>query len=105
MEKEQIKMNYDDAKKKLRGSICPVITPFKEDGSIDEVAFKNLVNWQIESGSHWISVTGTSGEHSSLTIEERKRVMDMAKETIDRRVFFAPETGTTNHDETMELTK
>src|SRR5699024_5826023 len=54
---------------------------------------------------HGISVTGTSGEPSSLTIEERKRVMDLAKETIDGRVFFAPGTGSTNHDETMELTK
>lgn len=96
---------YEEAKQKLRGSICPVITPFKEDGSIDEETFKSLVNWQIESGSHGISVTGTSGEPSSLTIEERKRVMDLAKETIDERVFFAPGTGSTNHDETMELTK
>ena len=96
---------YDEAKKKLRGSICPVITPFKEDGSIDEETFKNLVDWQIESGSHGISVTGTSGEPSSLTVAERKRVMDLAKEAINGRVFFTPGTGSTNHDETMELTK
>lgn len=98
-------MNYEEEKKKLRGSICPVITPFKEDGSIDEVTFENLVNWQIESGTHGISVTGTSGEPSSLTITERKRVMSLAKEAINNRVFFAPGTGSTNHDETMELTK
>ncbi|WP_405103703.1 2,4-dihydroxyhept-2-ene-1,7-dioic acid aldolase [Oceanobacillus sp. FSL H7-0719] len=98
-------MNYEEIKKKLRGSICPVITPFKEDGSIDETAFKNLVNWQIESGSHGISVTGTSGEPSSLTIAERKSVMFLAKEAINGRVFFTPGTGSTNHDETIELTK
>jgi 4-hydroxy-tetrahydrodipicolinate synthase len=96
---------YEEAKKKLRGSICPVITPFTESGAIDEKAFTELINWQINSGSHGISVTGTSGEPSSLTIAERKRVMDLAKETIAGRVFFAPGTGSTNHDETMELTK
>lgn len=96
---------YSEAKKKLRGSICPVITPFKEDGSIDETTFKELVDWQIESGSHGISVTGTSGEPSSMTVEERKRVMDLAKEAIDGRVFFTPGTGSTNFDEAMELTK
>lgn len=96
---------YEEAKKKLRGSICPVVTPFTESGEIDEKAFVELINWQIESGSHGISVTGTSGEPSSLTIAERKRVMDLAMETIDGRVFFAPGTGSTNHDETMELTK
>src|SRR5690625_2048137 len=98
-------MPYSEAKQKLRGSICPVITPFKEDGSIDEETFKNLVDWQIKSGSHGISCTGTSGEPSSLTVEERKRVMDLAMEAIDGRVFFTPGTGSTNHDETMELTK
>jgi len=96
---------YEEAKKKLRGSICPVVTPFTESGEIDEKAFIELINWQIESGSHGISVTGTSGEPSSLTIAERKRVMDLAMETIGGRVFFAPGTGSTNHDETMELTK
>ena len=98
-------MIYDEAKKKLRGSICPVVTPFTESGAIDEDAFIELINWQIDSGSHGISVTGTSGEPSSLTIAERKRVMELAKETIAGRVFFAPGTGSTNHDETMELTK
>lgn len=98
-------MAYDEAKRKLRGSICPVVTPFTHDGEIDERAFIDLINWQIESGSHGISVTGTSGEPSSLTMDERKRVMDLAKETIDGRVFFAPGTGSTNHAETMELTK
>ena len=98
-------MAYEEAKKKLRGSICPVVTPFTESGAIDEKAFTELINWQIDSGSHGISVTGTSGEPSSLTIAERKRVMELAKETIDGRVFFAPGTGSTNHDETMELTK
>ena len=75
-------MAYEEAKKKLRGSICPVITPFTEDGAIDEKTFIELINWQIESGSHGISVTGTSGEPSSLTIAERKRVMTLAQETI-----------------------
>ncbi|BAQ11906.1 2,4-dihydroxyhept-2-ene-1,7-dioic acid aldolase [Bacillus sp. OxB-1] len=98
-------MAYEEARKKIRGSICPVITPFNEDGSIDEKTFVELVNWQIESGSHGISVTGTSGEPSSMTVEERKRIMKLAKDTIDGRVFFTPGTGSTNHDETMELTK
>lgn len=98
-------MIYDEAKKKLRGSICPVVTPFTDSGAIDEKAFVELINWQIDSGSHGISVTGTSGEPSSLTIAERKRVMELAKETIAGRVFFAPGTGSTNHDETIELTK
>lgn len=96
---------YEDERERLRGSISPVVTPFKEDGSIDEETFRSLINWHIESGSHGISVTGTSGEPSSLTIEERERVMEIAKETVNGRVPFVPGTGSTNHAETMRLTK
>lgn len=98
-------MAFEAEREKLKGSICPVITPFTEDGEIDEKTFVDLINWQIESGSHGISVTGTSGEPSSLTTEERKRIMKLASDTIDGRVPFTPGTGSTNHDETMELTK
>jgi 4-hydroxy-tetrahydrodipicolinate synthase len=96
---------YDEAKQRLRGSISPVITPFNEDGSIDFETFEKLVNWHIESGSHGISVTGTSGEPSSLTIEERVQVMETAAKVIDGRVPFIPGTGSTNHKEALYLTK
>ncbi len=62
---------FAEAKKKLRGSIAPIITPFDESGAIDFQTFENLIHWHIESGSHGISVTGTTGEPSSLKVEER----------------------------------
>ncbi len=96
---------YQEAKKRLRGSISPVITPFNEDGSIDFEAFENLINWHIESGSHGISVTGTTGEPSSLTVEERVQLMEFAAIVINGRVPFVPGTGSTNHKETLYLTK
>ncbi|GAJ39817.1 2,4-dihydroxyhept-2-ene-1,7-dioic acid aldolase [Saccharococcus caldoxylosilyticus] len=98
-------MTYEEVKQRLRGSITPVITPFDSEGNIDFETLKKLINWQIESGSHGISVTGTSGEPSSLTLEERKKVMETAKKAINGRVPFVPATGSTNHDETLELTK
>jgi 4-hydroxy-tetrahydrodipicolinate synthase len=98
-------MAYEEVKQRLRGSIAPVITPFDSEGNIDFETMKKLINWQIESGSHGISVTGTSGEPSSLTLEERKKVMETAKNTINGRVPFVPATGSTNHAETLELTK
>ncbi|MEK4028254.1 2,4-dihydroxyhept-2-ene-1,7-dioic acid aldolase [Pseudobacillus sp. FSL P4-0506] len=94
-----------EAKEKLKGSIAPVITPFKQDESLDLDTFKSLINWQIESGSHGISVTGTSGEPSSLTVEERELVMETAIQTINGRVPFAPGTGSVNFNEALRLTK
>jgi 4-hydroxy-tetrahydrodipicolinate synthase len=96
---------FEEAKKRLRGSIAPIITPFNEDGSIDFETLENLINWQIESGSHAISVTGTTGEPSSLTVEERVQVMERAAKVINGRVPFVPGTGSTNHAETLYLTK
>lgn len=96
---------YDEVKKKLRGSICPVITPFKANGEIDLKKQSELIEYQLENGTHGISVTGTSGEPSSLTTEERVKVMENAKQTINGRVPFVPATGSVNHDETMYLTK
>lgn len=96
---------YEDIKARLRGSICPVITPFKENGDLDLEKQAELIEYQLENGTHAISVTGTSGEPSSLTTEERVRVMENAIKAIDGRVPFAPGTGSVNHDETMYLTK
>src|SRR5688572_27328984 len=88
----------------FRGSIVPVVTPFK-DGHLDLEALGRLIEWQIASGSHGVSVTGTTGEPSSLTLDERKRVVTAAMEATNRRVPFIPGTGSTNHAETLELTR
>lgn len=89
---------------RLRGSIVPVPTPFR-DGRVDESALQNLINWQIENGAHGISVTGTTGEPSSLTQDERMRVHYVAKEVIAGRVPFMPGTGSNNFAEGVLYSK
>lgn len=96
---------FAEIKQRLRGSIAPVITPFDQEDKVDLVKMSELINWQIESGSHGISVTGTSGEPSSLTTEERIQVMENAIKTVNGRVPVVPATGSTNHQETLYLTK
>ncbi|WP_096438823.1 2,4-dihydroxyhept-2-ene-1,7-dioic acid aldolase [Alteribacter populi] len=98
-------MKYAEAKQRLRGSIAPIVTPFKQDHSMDLEKLKELIDWHVESGSHGISVTGTTGEPSSLTKEERIQVMETAVKAVDGRVPFVPGTGSTNHQETLDLTK
>jgi 4-hydroxy-tetrahydrodipicolinate synthase len=104
-EGEKTMSKFEQVKQKLRGSIAPIITPFNEDGSVDFETLESLINWHIESGSHGISVTGTTGEPSSLTIEERIQVIERAAKAINGRVPFVPGTGSTNHEETLYLTK
>lgn len=98
-------LNIQEVKQRLRGSVAPIVTPFDESGSIDFSTLESLINWHIESGSHGISVTGTTGEPSSLTLDERVQVMDTAAKAVNGRVPFVPGTGSTNHAETLYLTK
>lgn len=94
-----------EAKQRLRGSIAPVVTPFHEDESIDYESFKQLISWHIKSGTHGISVTGTTGEPGSLTADERVALMEAAAAEVNGRVPFVPGTGSVNHKETIYLTK
>ena len=89
---------------RLRGSIVPLVTPFHE-GRLDEDALRRLVEFQIRHGSHGISVLGTTGEPTSLTPDERERVMALAVEAADGRVPVLVGTGSTNHDETLRYTR
>jgi len=88
----------------LKGSIVPLVTPFKQ-GTIDEAALERLIERQIEAGSHGLSVGGTTGEPGTLSIEERKQVIAFASSVINGRVPFLPGTGTLRLDETLELTR
>jgi 4-hydroxy-tetrahydrodipicolinate synthase len=88
----------------LRGSIVPIVTPFK-NGAVDHEALARLIDWQIREGSHGISVTGTTGEPTSLTFEERQVVIRTAHEAVGGRVPFLPGTGSTNHAETLALSR
>lgn len=88
----------------LHGSIVPIVTPFK-NGEVDIDGLAKLIEWQIESGSHGISVTGTTGEPSSLSLDERKLVLKTAHGVVNGRVPFVPGTGSTNHAETLELSR
>jgi 4-hydroxy-tetrahydrodipicolinate synthase len=88
----------------IRGAITPLVTPFHPDGSLDLESVARLVDWQLEHGSHGISVGGSTGEPTSQTVEERISVMRAAAAAIDGRVPFLPGTGSARMDETLELT-
>ncbi len=71
--------------KQLKGSITALITPFR-DGSVDEAAFQDLVEWQIASGTHGLVPVGTTGESATLSDEEHERVVALCVEAARGRV-------------------
>ena len=88
----------------LRGSIAPVVTSFTAAGQLDLEGLRNLIAWQLESGSHGISLGGSTGEPSAQTLQERIAAMDLAAEQIADRVPFLPGTGSAMLEETLALT-
>lgn len=87
----------------IKGSIPPVITPFR-DGAVDYEAYAGLINFQVSEGSHGILVNGTTAEPSTLTTEERNRLVDVAIETVSGRVPVVAATGSQSLAETEQLT-
>lgn len=83
----------------VRGCGTALVTPFHQDGSLDEQALRNLVAWQIESGIDFLVPCGTTGETPTLSHEEWLRVIDITIEVVAGRVpIVAGATSNSTHD-------
>jgi 4-hydroxy-tetrahydrodipicolinate synthase len=88
----------------LRGSFPPIVTPFRE-GKVDFACFETLLERQIEEGSHGLLINGTSSEPSTLTLEERNQLVELAVRLVAGRVPVCAATGSQSHAETVVLTE
>jgi 4-hydroxy-tetrahydrodipicolinate synthase len=83
----------------LRGCGTALVTPFHQDGSLDEPALRNLISWQIESGIDFLVPCGTTGETPTLSHDEWLRVIDLTIEVAAGRVpIVAGATSNSTHD-------
>lgn len=83
----------------LRGCGTALVTPFRQDGSIDEPALRNLVAWQVESGIDFLVPCGTTGETPTLSHDEWLQVIDVTVEVVAGRVpIMAGATSNSTHD-------
>jgi 4-hydroxy-tetrahydrodipicolinate synthase len=83
----------------LRGCGTALVTPFHQDGSIDDAALRDLVGWQVESGIDFLVPCGTTGETPTLTHDEWLHVIDATIEVVAGRVpIVAGATSNSTHD-------
>jgi len=83
----------------LRGCGTALVTPFHQDGSIDDAALRNLVAWQVESGIDFLVPCGTTGETPTLNHDEWLHVIDTTVEVVATRVpIVAGATSNSTHD-------
>jgi len=97
-------MKFRSDPSRIKGSIAPVVTPFDDSLSVDLAALEQLIRWQLDNGTHGISVLGSTGEPSVQTLDERRDVLRTAAHVVNDRVPFFPGTGSGRLDETLELT-
>src|SRR6188508_3612542 len=90
------------AKTNFRGSYTALVTPFK-NGSIDEAAFRGLVSWQIEQGSHGLVPVGTTGESPTLSHDEHHRVVELCLDEAKGRVPVIAGAGSNSTREAVDL--
>jgi 4-hydroxy-tetrahydrodipicolinate synthase len=88
----------------FRGSFTALITPFR-GGSVDEEAFRRLVEWQIAEGTHGLVPVGTTGESPTLSHEEHKRVVELCVEVAGKRVPVIAGAGSNSTEEAIDFTR
>ena len=91
-------------KTSFRGSFTALVTPFS-NGSLDEKAFRGLVDWQIAEGTNGLVPVGTTGESPTLSHEEHRRVVEWCIEQAKGRVPVIAGSGSNSTREAIELSQ
>ncbi len=87
----------------FKGVGTALVTPFREDGSLDEGALKQFVDWQITEGVNFLVPCGTTGENPTLTAEEHRRVVELTVQTANGRVPVLAGAGSNATPRAVEL--
>lgn len=90
---------------KFEGTYVAMITPFTEDGQIDEEGFRYNINDLIEKGVTGLVGAGTTGESATLSHEEHQKVIEILVDEVDGRVETVAGTGSNATSEALSLTK
>ena len=89
----------------FEGTAVAMVTPFNNDGSIDETGFRENINWLIDKGVDGLLGVGTTGESATLSHEEHERIIDILIDEVDGRVTTFAGTGSNATSEALNLTK
>ena len=87
--------------KKLIGTGVALVTPFKEDFSIDFDSLSNLINHLIDNGVDYMVVMGTTGESATLSLDEQQLIINYVKKIINNRVPIVVGIGGNNTTEVV----
>ena len=89
----------------MKGIFTALLTPFKDDYSINEASLKKLVEFNLEKGINGFYVGGSTGEGLIMTTEERKEVFRIVKEAAGDKVPLIAHCGSISTDEAISMAK
>ncbi|HVG23051.1 MAG TPA: 4-hydroxy-tetrahydrodipicolinate synthase [Thermoanaerobaculia bacterium] len=87
----------------FRGVGTALITPFRDDGALDEEALQQFVDWQITEGVNFLVPCGTTGENPALTADEHRRVVELTVKAATGRVPVLAGAGSNSTPRAVEL--
>ncbi len=87
-----------------QGSYVALVTPMTNNGDIDIPSLRSLLQFHLESGTDGLCILGTTGEAAVLTMQERKRVLDVAVEEVKGKIPILVGTGTIDPEHVKEQT-
>ncbi|HUW99060.1 MAG TPA: 4-hydroxy-tetrahydrodipicolinate synthase [Acidiferrobacter sp.] len=89
----------------FRGSLVAIVTPMRADGAVDFAALNRLLDFHLSQGTHGVVATGTTGEASTLGVEEHVAVVAHVVEYIAGRIPVIAGTGANATAEAIVLTQ
>ena len=87
------------------GSMVAIVTPFQADGRFDEECYRQLIEFQLESGTDVVVPCGTTGESATLDFEEHEYVIKVCIDQVKGRVPVIAGTGANNTAEAIHLSQ
>jgi 4-hydroxy-tetrahydrodipicolinate synthase len=88
----------------IKGSIVAIVTPMREDGSLDLDSYRRLIDWHIAEGTSGIVAVGTTGESPTVDVDEHCELIRVAVEQCAGRLPVIAGTGGNSTREAIELT-
>jgi 4-hydroxy-tetrahydrodipicolinate synthase len=89
----------------LTGCGTALVTPFRRDGQVDEVALRRFVEWQVSEGIHFVVPCGSTGEAATMTPAEQRRVVEITVEAVAGRVAVVAGAGSNDTTRAIAMSK
>jgi 4-hydroxy-tetrahydrodipicolinate synthase len=92
-------------RRSISGSAVALVTPFKQDETIDDAALRRLVKFHIEGGTDILIPCGTTGESPTLDADEQKRIIEIVKAEASGRIRVMGGAGSNSTHHAVQLAK